>query len=88
MRKKEAAAEYDLATWRMYNRIVDHREKHPVKYELKEEKKEAGTFAAKRIHDRASETTDRFNSSRTESLDSFHSTELYDEYGVVFQLDL
>jgi hypothetical protein len=22
---------YDLATWRMYNRIVDHRQKHPVK---------------------------------------------------------
>ena len=25
---------YDWATWRMYNRIVDHRQKHPVRSSL------------------------------------------------------
>jgi hypothetical protein len=28
---EEIRGDYDWATWRMYNRIIDHREKYPVK---------------------------------------------------------
>ena len=35
-RRKEATAECDRATWRMYNRIIDYRQKNPVSYQCED----------------------------------------------------
>ena len=99
-RQKEAAAEYDWATWRMYNRIVDYREKYPVKYEHVEEDKEdeaeedTRTLVEKGVHS-ASEPTGTIKNNETESREPFRriqmelpTKDLNDDYGEVFQLDL
>lgn len=98
MRQKEAAAEYDWATWRMYNRIVDYRQKYPVKYSHEdEEESEEDTRPSntKCVGGVASGTNGRFTNPKSESRVSFHpiqidspTPELYEDYGEIFQLDL
>jgi hypothetical protein len=46
------AAECEWATWRMYNRIVDHRQKHPVSsdYDIASQAAEDNTFAFPVMH--------------------------------------
>ena len=98
MRQKEAAAEYDWATWRMYNRIVDYRQKYPVKYSHEEEEEmeeDTKTFNTKCVGGFSSGTAGRFTNPKSEPRVSFHSiqiepptTEPYEDYGEIFQLDL
>ena len=95
MRQKEAAAEYDWATWRMYNRIVDHRQKYPVKYSHEDEEESEEDTRPFKTKGVGGLSSGRFTNPKSEARVSFHpnqidlpTTELYEDYGEIFQLDL
>jgi len=95
----EAAAEYDWATWRMFNRITSYREKHPVHYHHEDDEEEAVETETKG----ADFTASRFPHG-VPSKSKTHATEkqqplptqtilpaamdLSEDFGAVFQLDL
>jgi len=100
-RQTEAAAEYDWATWRMYNRIIDHRQKHPIKYQHEEEEEEVESASnakcATSDHDLKRSKGISSSSRGSENLHPFPSRygdsksmvmELEEDYGEVFELDL
>ena len=90
-RKSEAAAEYDWATWRMYNRIIEHRRKHPVTYLPEEEEEErepveGGEYSTK--GDRSTSTENLRPTSLLSTGTSKSTEDLHEDHGEIFELDL
>ena len=90
IRQNSLAAEYDWATWRMYNRIIDYRKKHPLPY-VHEDSVASNDVASSNMVSTDSldspidfATTDDENQSLQEDKSQQH----YPEYGEVFDLDL
>jgi hypothetical protein len=89
IRDSTAAAEYDWATWRMYNRIIDHRQKYPLNYQ--HEDGSAGTTASTWKHGMNGSHPSLLQDSNMNiaSTPAFaHHIQDYPEYGEVFELDL
>jgi hypothetical protein len=90
IRQNSLAAEYDWATWRMYNRIIEYRKKHPLPYVHEDN---AESFDATSVNltntdgpDSSSDCTiiDNENQLIQDEILQQH----YPEYGEVFDLDL
>ena len=87
IRLNSLAAEYDWATWRMYNRIIEHRQKHPLPYVGNEEtaaSKFETTTATTTEEGSIALVSDDDENLQEENLQQQH----YPEYGEVFDLDL
>lgn len=85
IRENTATAEYDWATWRMYNRIIDHRQKYPLNYHHEECSSGATSLALK--HGMSGSHMTLEGSNQTISALSAHQKD-YSHYGEVFKLDM
>jgi hypothetical protein len=87
IRESSAAAEYDWATWRMYNRIIDYRQKFPVNYRHEDASPESSLPTLNlRLNDLAANARElRDPSSAGLSTYDLHD---YPEYGEIFDLDM
>ena len=70
---ENAANEYDWATWRLYSRIIDYRQKHSIKYVPAKPAESQDSSEAGPLKDG--------NLASTQNQD-------YSHYGEVFELDL
>jgi hypothetical protein len=94
IRQNTMAAEYDWATWRMYNRIIDHRQKYPLNYHHEESALSAGeTLSSPPLRNGMIDST--FAKSRLAVNSNYENLSVspdqiqhYPEYGEVFELDL
>lgn len=95
IRVTEAAAEYDWATWRMYNRIIDHRQKNPVKYQHEEEDEDESIRSSSAgipknmracISNHASSNDNLHHSNSRNALKE--TIDYIDDYGEVFDFEL
>lgn len=90
IRQNSLAAEYDWATWRMYNRIIEYRQKHPLPYSNEENTTSLDATSPALINidgpDSSSDHTDIDD--ENQSLQDEKQQQLYPEYGEVFDLDL
>lgn len=85
IRQSTVAAEYDWATWRMYNRIIDHRQKYPLNYHPNDSMtREDHSSTSGSGH---GTTESAFPPQEFENL-PVSSEPTYPEYGEVFELDL
>lgn len=75
------AAEYDWATWRLYNRITSYREKYPVKYEPNQRVLQTSSSSSSNANVNRGDSDRRDGEIREESIASHH-------YGEMFELDL
>jgi hypothetical protein len=85
IRQSTLAAEYDWATWRMYNRIIDHRQKYPLNYHPNDSMKSQDHSSSSVEGHGTTEST--FPPQEFENL-PLSSEPTYPEYGEVFELDL
>lgn len=90
IRQNSLAAEYDWATWRMYNRIIEHRQKHPLPYvdEDNSASSEATSSAFINVEGPDSSSFPIVSDDENQSLDEEKPQQHYPEYGEVFDLDL
>jgi hypothetical protein len=87
IRASAATAEYDWATWRMYNRIIDHRQKYPLNYHSNEFSSGAAISALKLEMTGSHLNLQDANENRA-SLLSMYQIQDYPQYGEVFELDM
>jgi hypothetical protein len=92
IRQNSLAAEYDWATWRMYNRIIDHRQKHPLPYQHDESFTSLDASSSS-LHKDGWDSfrrpiTNCDENLTTRSLQAEQVQQYYPEYGEVFELDL
>lgn len=87
-RQSEAAAEYDWATWRMYNRIILYRQKHPVKYQHDTEEEENESVDSGDVNGVRSTCNENLRPAASILNTSKSSKDLHEDYGEVFELDL
>jgi hypothetical protein len=92
IRQNSLAAEYDWATWRMYNRIIDHRQKHPLTYQYDESAESLDASSSslqKEGWDSFSRPITSYDGNLTTvSLEGDEVQQYNPEYGEVFELDL
>jgi hypothetical protein len=87
IRENSAAAEYDWATWRMYNRIIDYRQKFPVNYRHEDASPESSLpTLSLRLNDLAANARELRDPSSAGR--STYEIQDYPEYGEIFDLDM
>jgi hypothetical protein len=84
IRQSTVAAEYDWATWRMYNRIIDHRQRYPLNYHPNDSMSREDQSSTSAAGHGTKEST---FPQEFENL-PVSSEPTYPEYGEVFELDL
>lgn len=85
--RESSTAEYDWATWRMYNRIIDHRQKHPTTYTVDESEGTSGTKAEHEANAPLASPNSNLLGNGAMTSSSPHATD-YSQYGEVFELDM
>lgn len=90
IRQNSLAAEYDWATWRMYNRIIEYRQKHPLPHNNEDSATslEATSSALINIDGPDSTSDCTVIDDENQSLQEEKLQQHYPEYGEVFDLDL
>lgn len=90
IRQNSLAAEYDWATWRMYNRIIEHRQKHPLPYVDEDNSASSETTSSAFINVEGPDSSSFpiVSDDENQSLDEEKPQQHYPEYGEVFDLDL
>ena len=92
IRQNSLAAEYDYATWRMYNRIIEYRQKHPLPYVHENDTSSLDATSSAPINmdgsDSTSDCTAIDDDDDNQWLQEENLQQYYPEYGEVFDLDL
>ena len=90
IRQNSLAAEYDWATWRMYNRIIEHRQKHPLPYVHEDITASQDTTTSAFVNTEGPDSSGfpTVSDDENQSLDEERAQQHYPEYGEVFDLDL
>ena len=90
IRQNSLAAEYDWATWRMYNRIIEYRQKHPLPYVNEDNATSIDVTSPVIINSNGPDSTGDGTDidDENQSLQDEKFQQHYPEYGEVFDLDL